>query len=436
MQRTGPGRGLLILRIFTEVTETMKKVSGFSSSWIVPAILCALALAGATGVALAQGGEGTMDWPQYRGPNRNGISGETGWLTEWPKSGPKALWKTSIGTGFSTVSVVDGRVYAMGHAGELDTVFCFDAETGKQLWKYSYECPIRDKQHEGGPAATPAVTDKYVFTLSREADFYCLDAKTGNKVWYQDLTETIGAGIPEWAYAGSPLIYNDWAIHDMGMVVAFEAATGKVVWKTKDYGAAYSSPAPMNLNGRSCIAVLPKTGLAVLDASDGSEIAFHPWETRYDVNAATPLVDGNRVFISSGYNRGCTFVEIDEKGQVKVLWENKNMRNHFNSSVLWKGCIYGFDEDELACLDSKTGAKMWSKDGLGKGSLVVAEGKLIVLSDSGELVLAEASFAGYQELGRVQVLGGKCWTVPVLSGHRIYARNAGGDLVCVDVRGG
>ena len=375
----------------------------------------------------------TEDWPQYRGPHRDGISTETGWLADWPKAGPKTLWKVSIGTGFCTVSVVENRVYTMGHDSGMDTVFCLDADTGKEIWKHTYECPIRDKQHEGGPASTPAVTDKYVFTLSREADFYCLDVKTGEVIWYKDLTKELGVEIPEWAFSGSPLLWNNWVIVDMGVMAAFEMASGNLVWKTKDYGAAYSSPAPIDLDGRACVAVLPRTGLAILDAKNGKEVAFHEWKTKYDVNAATPLIIGNKVFISSGYNRGCALVEIEDGKGARALWENKNMRNHFNSSVHWKGYLYGFDDKDLACLDVSTGETKWSKSGFGKGSLTLSDGKLIILSDRGELVIAEASAEGFKEVSRAQVLGSKCWTVPVLAGHRIYARNAPGDLVCVDV---
>jgi outer membrane protein assembly factor BamB len=382
----------------------------------------------------------TQNWNQYRGPNRNGISTESGWLCEWPKEGPPIAWKESIGTGFASMAVVDGKVYAMGYdekAGE-DVVHCFDAATGEEKWTYRYECDIRDRQHEGGPSGTPAVTDKYVFTIGKEADFHCLDANTGQKVWYKDLTQEVGAKIPTWSFSGSPLLLGDRVVIDVGRIVAMDQATGNVVWQTKDYGAAYSSPVAFEYDGKQCLAVLPEIGLVILDAANGEQVAFHSWETKYGVNATTPLIDGNKVFLSTGYNRGCSLVELKGGDGIEALWENGNMNNHFNSSILWNGHIFGMNDNEktLACLDASSGETVWAQEGFGKGSVALADGKLIVLSEKGEMAIAEASPAGYKELSRAQVLGGKCWTVPVISGGRIYARNAKGDLVCLDVSAG
>ena len=379
-----------------------------------------------------------MDWTQYRGPNRDGVSSEAGWLCEWPPEGPRQLWKTSIGTGFASMAVVGGRVYAFGHDEQagLDSVFCLDAETGQEIWKHAYPCEIRDKQHEGGPCGTPAVAGKKVLTISKMADFHCLDAETGKVVWYKDLKKELGAKVPSWSFSGSPLILNQLVIIDVGRIAAFDIVTGDLVWKTKDYGAAYSSPVAFDLGNRKGLAVFPEIGLVVLDAKDGKEIARHAWETSFGVNAATPIVLGNKIFLSSGYNRGCTLLELGSGRSPNVLWENTNMRNHFNTSVYHEGHFYGFDDNKLACLDETTGGVKWTRDGMGKGSLTLADGKLIILSDKGELVIANAAPSAYEELSRAQILGGKCWTVPVLSGHRVYARNARGDLVCIDLRKG
>lgn len=193
----------------------------------------------------------------------------------------------------------------------------------------------------------------------------------------------------------------------------------------------------MNLDGRAAFAAFPEFGLVVIDAKDGSEICRHEWETNYGVNAAMPIVTGNKVFISSGYNRGCALLEITE-GAAKVLWENTNMRNQMNPCILWEGHLYGFDDKSLACIDYETGETKWSEGGLGKGSLTFADGKLICLSDRGELVLVKAIPTGYEELSRLQVLGGRdLWTQPVIAEGKIFARNnAQGDLVAVDVSGG
>jgi outer membrane protein assembly factor BamB len=403
--------------------------------------LLALALGGAIlGWEPADASETAMkqDWNQYRGPERNGISSETGWLADWPKSGPTTKWKADIGTGFASMAVVDGKVYALGHSKDQDHVYCLDAETGEVVWEKSYEAAIRDKQHEGGPCGTPAVANGLVFTLGKEGQFYCWNAENGEQVWYHDLTEALDAKIPTWAFSGSPLLYNDWVVIDVGKTAAFKQDTGEMVWKSKDYGSAYSSPVPMTLAGKECIVSFPEFGLVVLDAKDGSEIARHQWETSYGVNSTTPIVDGSNIFISTGYNRGASLVKFDDSGNSETVWENNNMNNHFNTSILHEGYLYGMDDAEktLACLDYKTGETVWTQDGFGKGSVAFADGKLIILSDQGEMAIAEATPEGYKEISRWQVLGPKCWTVPVISHHKIFARNAKGDLVCIDVAKG
>jgi len=376
------------------------------------------------------------DWNQFRGPNQDGVSPETGWVADWANQEPEIVWRARLGTGYSSMSVVDGKVYAMGHIDGKDILYCFDAASGDEVWRYEYDAEIRDKQHEGGPASTPAVDGDKVYTASRDGRLFCLNKDKGNLIWVKDLTETVNAVIPTWAFAASPIIWNQYVVIDVGRTVALDKQSGDVVWKSQDYGSAYSTPAPIDLGDRQAFAAFPEFGLVVLDAKDGSEICRHEWETDYGVNAAMPLVIGNKVFISSGYNRGCALIEI-AGGSANVLWENTNMRNHMNPCVYHEGYLYGFDEKALACLDFQTGNTKWTQDGLGKGSLILSDGKLICLSDRGELVIVKADPSGYQEVSRTQVLGGRnLWTQPVLSGKTIYARNNDkGDLVAVDVSG-
>jgi outer membrane protein assembly factor BamB len=177
------------------------------------------------------------------------------------------------------------------------------------------------------------------------------------------------------------------------------------------------------------LAVFNASGVVFHHLADGKELWRYPWKTAHDVNAAMPVIQGDRVFISSGYNTGAAMLQSSKDNA--LLWKTGDMKNHFNSSVLWNGYLYGFDESELVCLDWNTGRKMWNQGRLGKGSLIVSDGKLIILSERGELVIAEASPEGYKEISRNQILSGKCWTMPALANGRIYARNAAGNLVCV-----
>ena len=377
---------------------------------------------------------GAADWPKWRGPNHNGISSETGWVATWPEGGPKVLWKASLGAGFASMAVSNGRVYAMGNINNSDILYCFEADTGKEIWKKSYPCPLFNKNHEGGPAATPTVSGDAVYTFSKNGDVFCFKAATGKVVWSKNLTKELGVKHPTWYFAGSPFVIDNMVILNAGTRgIALDKADGSVIWKNGNDATGYATAAPFTVGNQKCVAIFAAKEIVGLIASTGKIIWRHPWKTSYDANIATPIISGNTVFICSGYNKGGALLRI-EGGNVTEVWRNKNMRNHFNNSVLWQGHIYGFDDaKELRCLDFKTGQMKWSQGGLGKGSLMIADGKLIILSERGKLVTAPASPERFKELSSVQILKGKCWTVPVLANGRIYARNAAGQLVCVDV---
>lgn len=389
------------------------------------------------------------DWPQWLGPNRDGISSETGWSSSWPGDGPKEVWRLSVGTGYSSMAVSDGRVYTMGNADKTDTVYCLNADTGAEIWKHSYACASKGGGHPG-TASTPTVDGGFIYTLSREGHVYCLKAESGDVVWSKHVIKDFGAKSPRWGYAASPLILGKKLILDVGMALAMDKSTGELLWKTKDYGdvwrdmknhpqgGGYSSAIAFDLDGSERVAVFPAAGLVILDPENGQELMLYPWETPYNVNAATPLISGKEIFISSGYKVGGALLRIGD-GNLSQIWRNKGTRNHFNNnghhkSLLWEGSIYGFDEKQLTCLDWKTGEVKWTQKGLGKGSLMIADGKLIAMSAKGKLVIAEASPDGFNKLASAKLLSGPCFTVPVLANGKIYCRNLEGDLVCVDVK--
>jgi outer membrane protein assembly factor BamB len=375
------------------------------------------------------------DWPNWRGPNYNGISDETGWVATWPKEGPKILWEKSIGRGFCSITVSKGRVYTMGNIKNTDIVYCFDEQTGRKIWRRSYPCPLLDKSHEGGPAATPTVHGEFVYTFSKQGDAFCLKAATGDVVWHKNLTKEFGAKQPDWYFAGSPLIVDNLVIYNAGTWgIALNKADGSFVWQNGKNPAGYATPVPFTADGKKCVAIFGAKGIVGLAAATGKQLWHYKWETRWKENIADPIIVGDKVFISSGIGMGCTLLRINGS-RVTPIYRNTNMKNHLNSSVLWKGYLYGFDEKELKCLNFETGNEMWSKPGFGKGSLMLAGGNLIILSEKGRLLIARASPEKFIGLSSRQILSGKCWTVPALANGRIYARNAAGRLVCVDVRG-
>lgn len=375
------------------------------------------------------------DWYRWRGPNADGISKETGWSNQWPAEGPKQLWKAKVGVGFASFAVSQGRVYITGNTKDTDTIFCFDANTGAEVWKYSYAAKLDPKYYEGGTSATPTVDGDRVYTFSKRGVVHCLDAAKGTVVWTKNLAEELKAKMPTWGFAGSVFIAGDLAILNIGTAgAALDKKTGKVVWSSGEDESGYSTPVPFDAGGERAVLLAVKQSVVALRVKDGKELWSYPWKTEYDVNAADPIVSGSKVFVSSGYNHGGALLDVTG-GQPKLVWENKNMRNQFNSSVLWQGHLYGVDENQLRCLVFDTGEVKWTEKSVGKGSLMLADGKLIVLSDKGELMVAEASPAGFKPLARSQVLGGKCWTTPVLANGKIYCRNAAGDVVCVNVGG-
>jgi outer membrane protein assembly factor BamB len=386
----------------------------------------------ASGPALAD------DWPCWRGPRHDGISREGGWLDEWPKDGPKVLWKAEVGTGFSSVSVANGRLCTMGNRDNTDTVYCFDAVSGKKLWSHSYPAALEDKLFEGGPTSTPTIDNGRVYTLSRWGDLFCFDAADGKIVWSKNIQKDTKLRVPGWGYAGSPLIHDDMLVLNIGEAgAALEKQTGKVVWASADKDAGYSSPIPFQRGGAWFAVFSSDDAYTAVNLKTGKPAWSVRWLTRYGLNAAEPILAGEQVFLSSGYGKGGALLKIGDKEPTEV-WRNRNMRNQFNSCVLLDGFLYGIDGDTttktaLKCVELKSGEVRWTHEGTGSGAVTAADGKLIVLSESGELLVGKASPDGFRPTARAKVLDGKCWTVPVLANGRIYCRNARGDLVCLDV---
>jgi len=380
------------------------------------------------------------DWPNYRGPNHDGISAETSWKADWGASGPKKLWTKSIGVGFSSIVVSNGRAYMTGNSGEKsgakDTVFCLDANTGKEIWKHTYPCPLQPKHYEGGTLSTPTVDGKVVYTLSKMGDLFCLDADTGKVIWNKQVNKEYGFELPTWHFSGSPLVSGDVVYFNLGTAgAAIDKKTGKLLWDNGKEACGYATPVPYTIGGQKCLAIFGSEAIKAVMLTDGKPLWEYPVVNRYKVNAADPIPLGNDVFFSSGYGRGSARITI-AGGNAKKIWDNRAICTRTNCSVYWKGHVYGFDESSnLKCVDLKDGSLKWSEEGLGTGALMMSnDGRMIIMSDRGELVIAKAEPKGFKAAARAQILPrSKCWTVPVLANGKIYARNAAGDMVCVDV---
>jgi len=383
---------------------------------------------------------GAADWPQWRGPNRNGTSPETGWRTAWPADGPKALWRNEVGVGFSSIAVRGGKVYTLGSKQNVDTVYCFDADTGQKVWEHSYACVAG--KGESGPRATPALDGKFLYSVSRGGHILCLDAETGQVAWsvYAPDTDELRWNVPRGGLcvSASPLIEKSLLILNLEIAAAaLDKTTGKILWAETTATGGIASPVPFEMGGERCVALFARREVAGLSAATGQKLWSHPWPKGTDV--PDPVAVGKNLFVASGNSIGATLLE-PAHGAPAVLWFNELPSPAVTSPVVWEGHLYSFHGDfgkpnELICLDAATGDVKWRQAGLDTGFHIVVGGMLLSLSEHGLLLCVEATPAGYKELARAQVLGGKCWTLPAFSAGRIYCRNHDGTLVCLDVRG-
>ena len=383
--------------------------------------------------AFVQAGDET--WPGWRGPLRDGITREGNWSVE---GADEPLWRAEVGLGYSSMAVGNGHLYTLGWVESRgnDVVWCMDAETGEVKWQFEFSAEKWDKFHGGGTNTTPTIDGDVVYTLNREGKLFCFEAANGEIRWQRDLVDLFGVELPTWGFAASPVVVGDGLLVNVGRLMMLDKASGEERWVTEDYGHAYSTPALFEHGGRERIALFNGKGLAVLDLADGGEVALHEWKTQYDVNAATPVVDGDTIFISSGYNKGASMLKL-AGDSLESLWEGRVMRTHMSGVIQIGEHLYGFDEAILKCID-KDGEVLWAERGLGKGSLTGAGDKLLVVTGDGELIVLEATPDEYRELSRKQVIdsGAVFWTMPVLANGLIYVRDSAGNVVCLDHRQG
>jgi len=392
-------------------------------------------------------------WPQWRGPNRDGISTETGWRKDWPAEGPRKLWTAQVGVGMSSAVIADGRLFTQGNDGNgNDLVFALDAATGAELWKVTFPCP--SAAHEmpivpNGPGATPTVHGGHVFVLSREGDLLALDANSGAITWRKNLLTDLGGKRPVYGYSHSPLVEDGRIFLDLGAepgtsgsTVALDAATGDLVWRAGIGEAGYSAARLFTRDGQRYVAMFKGEALDVFDPADGRVAWSFPTTTRDFCNAATPTFIGHRILISNtGTDESATLLDWNTgpAPDARPAWRHKQFAQLFNSAIPLDGHLFAFNEKrrghhEFTCVDAATGATRWVSETVPTSTFILADGHWIFLTREGEIVLAAASTGEPKPLARFKALVGKCYATPSLSSGRLYVRDNAGTLATFDLR--
>ena len=374
--------------------------------------------------------QSAANWPQWRGPNRDGISKETGLLKQWPAEGPPLVWKaTGAGRGYSSFSISNGRMYTMGLRGDREFVVAFDVATGKEVWATPHGSAAYRNDRGDGPRGTPTIDGDRIYALGGNGDLSAIEAKSGKVIWSKNVLKDFGGSNIRWGISESPLVMGNKLLVNAGgpgaSIVALNKSNGAVIWKSQSDEAGYSSAIPFEVNGATQVVFFTAERAVGLDPNDGKLLWDYARPSNNVANVATPIVRANRVFISSDYGTGGGVVEIKPDNKAQEIWFTKEMRNHHSSSVLIGDYLYGFSSAILTAMKFDTGEIAWKDRSVGKGSLVFADGHLYLFSENGVVGLAEATPTGYKEKGRFKIQQDSLptWTHPVVAGGRLYLRD-------------
>jgi outer membrane protein assembly factor BamB len=387
------------------------------------------------------------DWPQFLGPNRNCTSSETGLLTSWPKDGPPKLWEKKVGEGYSGPVVTGDRLILFHRVGDKETVDCLDAPTGKERWHFDYATSYRDALGKGnGPRSTPLVANNRVYTLGAEGRLHCLELENGKKVWDRSLATDYQMRESYFGVGSTPILDSDRLIINVGAkgagIVAFDPASGKELWKATDDAASYSSPVAATVDGVRQVIFLTRAGVVSVDPANGAVRFTRPFRARIDasVNAATPVLVGDQLFVSAEYAVGGAFLKV-RKDKLEEVWKsNQSLSCHYNTPIHQGGYLYGIDgrqeggAAQLRCIEVQTGKVRWAQKNFGCASLVLADGLLIALCENGELALIEATPEAFREKGRFTAFKDPpCRAEIALANGRLYARD-NEKLICWNLK--
>ncbi|MBM3783784.1 MAG: polyvinylalcohol dehydrogenase [Acidobacteria bacterium] len=381
------------------------------------------------------------NWPQWRGIARDGRSAETGLLRTWPAGGPKQVWRVeSVGAGYSSYAVANGKLYTQGQKDGAQWVMALDANTGKTVWqtKAGTEFP----QDRGpGPRGTPTLDGDTLYALSADGTLVSLQAETGKKNWELPVLDKFSGRQIHWGLSESPLVDGDRLIVQPGgqenSVVALDKKTGRPLWHIGGYPAGYSSAIAFDFGGLRNLVVFTGRGAVGINAANGWKLWEYVKVSNRTANVATPLYHNGHVFLSSDYGTGCALLKLEKKGEgisASEVYFNKDMRNHYCSCVLLDKHVYGFSSGILTAMDLMSGEVAWKERSVGKGQLILADGLLYLQGETGAVALAEATPSAYKEISRFDIGRAEypVWTLPVLANGKLYLRDQS-KLLCYAV---
>ncbi len=371
----------------------------------------------------------SYSWNQFRGSNRDGVSPENALPDKFPENGPELLWKKEIGAGFSEIAVVGNKMFTMlsdqtDSVSGSEYVAAFEANTGNLIWQTKVDSLFFDT-FGNGPRSTPVIGEENIYSFSSYGKLTANSKKDGKTIWQVDFMKEFGSALPQWAFSSSPILVENTLVMEAGgtesrAFAGFDKNSGELLWAKGDGIASYSSPVVAKIDGITNIIFTNQTTLFSFN-SKGDTL----WTYNMTMNApmATPVVfDSNKIFISTVRSKGFSIVEV-KNNTVNEILNAGTMKNDFSSSLYYEGYFYGFDVAALQCISAETGEKKWTKRGLGKGSLILVDNKLLVLSDKGKLVQVKATPEAYTEQGSFQALDGKSWTAPSFVEGKLYVRN-------------
>jgi outer membrane protein assembly factor BamB len=384
------------------------------------------------------------DWPQWRGPNRDGVWRTVDLPDRLPADGLSPRWKQPIGGGYGGIAVASGRVYVLDRQTkprEVERVVCLDATNGKQLWVHEYAVNYQKMDYGNGPRSTPTVYAGRVYTFGALGHLHCLDAATGKVIWDRDTVRDLKGRVPTWGHACSPLVEGERLVVQVGgedaCLVAFDRASGKEVWKALPDRPGYSSPVLVDAKAGRLLIYWTAEHLNGLDPATGKVRWQVPHTTEYDVTISDPVcLDG--VLLVGDYWTGSFAVQLDERGEnPKRIWQSKRLSLLMTTPLTRAGHAYALDKDRgLTCVELKTGKVKWDAEFVTprgrnpQASLVWAGERALIFNELGELILARLSPDGFQEISKTPILQDGTWANPAFADNCIFARNDKG-IVCV-----